>query len=217
MYAIIEGGSKGCATSIQATNKSKYCPANESSDAPHMSGDAHDNQKFDNAHVRCMSMEVKILPHFAHLKCVSYLADMLMELTPWSIHLIIYANYPCYLLTESMKKENEQIGLGVESIWSTFGLPSNGSVLDTNHWIINLRELLDERRKKVKAVRLSDHVSRAAKGPPTANSVTRTHEITVPELSRGKIFPNLTISHVPLFRLGNMRMADAPLRPQSAH
>ena len=42
---------------------------------------------------------------------------------------------------------------------------------------------------KVKAVRLSDHVSRAAKRPPTANSVTRTHEITVRELSRGKILP----------------------------
>ena len=112
-----------------------------------------------------------------------------MELTLWSIHLIIHTNYPCYLLTSYAKKENEQIGLEVESIWLTFSLPSNGSVLDTNHCIMNLKELLDERTGKVKAVQSSDHVSGAAKRLPTASSVTHTHEITVCELSKGKNCP----------------------------
>ena len=140
---IIDFGSKGCAVSIKVTNetdsilKSKNCLADESSVVSHMIGDAHDDQKFDNTHVGYVSMKTKLLPHFAHLKCVSHLADTLMELTLWSIHVIIYTNYPCYLLTSNAKKENEQIGLEVESIWSTFSLPSNGSVLDTNHFIMN--------------------------------------------------------------------------------
>ena len=78
MYAIIDFGPEACAISNQGTKtnfilKSRNCISDESSDVSHTSGDAHDNQKFDNAHVGCMSMKSKLLPHLAHLKiCIAF-------------------------------------------------------------------------------------------------------------------------------------------------